>query len=74
MRRPEQSGDQQIMCEIMERINEETRAEATAETRDSINALNIRLMNENRLDDLRRAATDTTYQAQLLQELFPQKA
>ena len=65
---------QQIMCEIMERLNEETRAEATAKTRDSINALNIRLINENRIDDLRRAATDIAYQAQLLQELFPQKA
>lgn len=61
---------QQIMCEIMERINEETRKE----TRDEINALNVRLINENRLDDLRRAATDVAYQTQLLQELFPQKA
>ena len=61
---------QRIMCEIMEKINEETRTE----TRDEINALNIKLINENRLDDLRRAATDVAYQAQLLKELFPQKA
>ncbi|MCR5338107.1 MAG: hypothetical protein K6E75_06075 [Lachnospiraceae bacterium] len=61
---------QQIMCEIMEKLNEETRTE----TRDSINALNIRLINDNRLDDLRRAATDVGYQTQLLRELFPQRA
>ena len=61
---------QQIMCEIMEKINEETRAETLKE----INELNIRLINENRIDDLRRAATDIAYQSQLLRELFPQKA
>lgn len=57
---------QEIMCEIMERLNKETR--------DEINALNIRLMDENRLDDLRRAATDNDYQSQLLRELFPESA
>lgn len=57
---------QEIMCEIMERLNNETR--------DEINALNIRLMDENRLDDLRRAATDNDYQSQLLRELFPESA
>ena len=56
---------QQIMCEIMEKLNEETR--------DEINALIIKLMNENRFDDLRRAATDTAYQTQLINELFPKK-
>lgn len=56
---------QEIMCEIMEKINEETR--------DEINALIIRLIEENRLEDLRRAATDIAFQTQLLRELFPQK-
>ena len=63
-----------IMCEIMERINEETRVETREETLKEVNELNIRLINENRLDDLRRAATDIAYQSQLLQELFPQRA
>ena len=58
------------MCEIMEQLNKETREE----TRDEINALNIKLIDENRLDDLRRAATDIAYQAQLLRELFPHRA
>ena len=56
---------QEIMCEIMEKINDETR--------DEINALIIRLIEENRLEDLRRAATDIAFQTQLLRELFPQK-
>ena len=68
------SGDQNIMCEIMERINEETRIETREETLKEVNELNMRLINENRLDDLRRAATDIAYQSQLLRELFPQKA
>lgn len=66
---------QQIMCEIMERLNteakEEGRGEGRNEMQQEINTLNIRLINENRLDDLRRAATDTAYQSQLLSELFP---
>jgi len=65
---------QEIMCEIMERLNTEAREEGREEGINDINALNIRLINENRLDDLRRAATDIDYQSQLLRELFPQRA
>ena len=73
---------QEIMCEIMERLNTEAREEGLEVGRDmgrsemqgEINALNIRLISENRIDDLRRAATDIAYQSQLLRELFPQKA
>ena len=64
---------QQIMCEIMEKLNTEAREEGREEGINDVNALNLRLMNENRLDDLRRAATDTAYQAQLINELFPKK-
>ena len=55
-------------AETMQMFKEEGREEGINE----INALNIRLINDNRLDDLRRAATDIEYQAQLLRELFPQ--
>ena len=65
---------QEIMCEIMERLNTEAREEGREEGINDINALNIRLINENRLDDLRMAATDIDYQSQLLRELFPQRA
>ena len=65
---------QEIMCEIMERLNTEAREEGRSEMQGEINALNIRLISENRLDDLRRAATDIDYQSQLLRELFPQRA
>ncbi len=66
------------MCEIVEKLNTEAREEGREEGREEaindINALNIRLLNENRIDDLHRAATDVAYQSQLLRELFPQKA
>jgi len=65
---------QQIMCEIMERLNTEARQEGRNEMQEEINTLNIRLINENRLDDLRRASSDVEYQAQLLRELFPNRA
>jgi len=65
---------QEIMCEIMERLNTEAREEGREEMQEELNALNLRLISENRLDDLQRAATDLAYQAQLLKELFPQRA
>ena len=93
---------QEIMCEIMEKLNTEAREEGRREghregrrqgrkegrrqgrkeghgegrneMQEELNALNIRLINENRLDDLRKAATDIVYQSQLLKELFPKKA
>ncbi len=61
---------QEIMSDIMEKLKEEGRDEM----REEINALNIRLISENRLDDLRRSTTDKAYQSQLLRELFPQEA
>ncbi len=60
---------QQIMCEIIEKLNSEAREEGI----NVVNALNLRLLSENRIDDLRRAATDTAYQTQLINELFPEK-
>lgn len=59
-------------AETMQMFKEEGREEGREEGINEINALNIRLINDNRLDDLRRAATDIEYQAQLLRELFPQ--
>ena len=47
--------------------------EGRNEMQGKINSLIIRLMNENRLNDLQRAATDVEYQAQLLRELFPKE-
>lgn len=36
-----------------------------------INTLNNILINSNRIDDLKRAATDKTFQSQLIDELLP---
>ncbi len=55
----------QAMCEIVEKLKQESIKE--------INELNLRLIDENRLDDLRRAATDHEYQQQLLDEYFPKE-
>lgn len=59
---------QQVMCEIMEKIRNEGRIEG--ETR--INTLNSILINLNRFDDLKRAATDKDFQMQLMIELLPE--
>ena len=59
-----------IMSELMEKLKEEGREEGREEGIHDINALNMWLINENRLDDLCRAASDLAYQAELLKELF----
>lgn len=41
--------------------------------KEQINRLNQRLIDENRLDDLKRAAVDKDFQNQLLIELFPEE-
>ena len=48
-------------------------AEARGETRGEarINTLNTILINSNRFDDLKRAATDKIFQTQLMNELLP---
>lgn len=62
------------MCEIMERIAMEERNEGRLEGEARINALNSILINLNRFDDLKRAATDRNFQMQLMIELLPEKA
>ena len=61
------------MCEIMERIAREERNEGRLEGETRINTLNAILINLNRLDDLKRAATDKDFQMQLMIELLPEK-
>ena len=67
---------QQVMCEIMERIAKEERNEGRLEGRlegeTRINTLNAILINLNRFDDLKRAATDKDFQMQLMIELLPE--
>ena len=41
--------------------------------KNSINTLNMILLNANRMDDLKRAAMDEEYQIQLMKELLPQE-
>ena len=63
---------QQVMCEIMERIAKEERNEGRLEGETRINTLNAILINLNRFDDLKRAATDKDFQMQLMIELLPE--
>ena len=67
---------QKVMCEIMEKIANEERNEGRIEGRiegeTRINTLSI-LINLNRFDDLKRAATDKDFQMQLMVELLPEE-
>ncbi len=62
---------QKVMCEIMERIANEERNEGRIEGETRVNTLNSILINLNRFDDLKRAATDKEFQMQLMIELLP---
>ncbi len=74
------------MCEIMERIAMEERSEGREEGRKEgrkegriegvarINRLNSILIDLGRFDDMKRAAKDQAYQAQLILELLPEEA
>ena len=65
------------MTEIMERIvkeeREEARIEGKAEGEALVNKLNSILIDMNRLEDLKRAAKDKSYQMQLMIELLPKE-
>lgn len=60
---------QSIMCEIMEKINEDTKKEVTAR----ISKLITLLMSEGRNDDLVKSASDPEYLEKLLNELVPEE-
>ena len=60
---------QSVMCEIMERIEQDGRKEE----RERINKLILILTQSGRTDDLVRAASDPDYQEQLLNELVPEE-
>lgn len=72
---------QQVMCEIMERLREEAKIEGIAEGMAKgksegearVNTLNAILIDLNRFDDLKRAAKDKIFQAQLMLELLPEE-
>lgn len=57
------------MCEIMERINEDTKREVTAR----INKLYAILLNSGRTEDAIRMTKDSDYQKKLLKELVPEE-
>lgn len=47
--------------------------EGREEEREELNALNARLLEDNRLEDLKRSVTDREYQKKLFEEYFPKK-
>ena len=59
----------ELMKEEIEASKAESIAKGEAKGVNMINTLNIRLINENRLEDLKRTAFDEEYQKKLLGEL-----
>ena len=67
---------QEIMCEIMEKLCSEAKAEGWAEGQariNKLNKLNAMLIDAGRYDDLKRSTTDVDYQTTLIHELLPEE-
>lgn len=60
-----EEGRRQMTATLQRIIDEEA-----DKRQDAVNNLNIILINNNRLDDLRRSATDRVFQQQLMDELL----
>lgn len=59
------------MCLAVQAMRQEERQEGRQEGESRINRLNSLLIDLNRFEDLKRAARDSAYQAELLAELLP---
>ncbi len=69
----EKKGDEpKNMCEVLDKIERRGMERGIEQGIETINQLNARLIKENRIADLERSITDSTYQARLLAEMFPQ--
>ena len=67
---------QGIMCDIMEKLCSEAKAEGWAEGQariNKLNKLNSMLIDAGRYDDLKRSTTDVDYQTMLIHELLPEE-
>ncbi len=64
---------QEIMCEIIEKLYSEAKAEGRAEGQAHINKLNAMLIDAGRFDDLKHSTTDVDYQTLLIHELLPEE-
>lgn len=64
----EEEGDTVDMCGALKTWGERKTAEGRAEEREILNCLNIKLVQDGRIEDLIKALEDLPYQNQLLQE------
>lgn len=65
---PEEYNEQETRESLRRQAIEISREEGQKIGKNKINELNRKLTQENRLDDLKRAANDETYQNELLKE------
>lgn len=65
----EEYDEERHMRSLQKNSEERGRQEGRIEGRSEINLLNQKLINLNRLDDLKRAASDPVFQTHLMKEL-----
>ncbi len=65
--------EKKVMENLKKESYEEGKAEGKAEERELSNNLILKLISLNRIDDLRRLASDSTYRDKMIKEFFPDK-
>ena len=58
---------------VMENLKKESYEEGKAEERVLFNNLILKLIDLNRIDDLKRLASDSAYRDKMIKEFFPDK-
>ena len=70
-------GGNATMCEFLDRIVQEGMEKGIAQGRkqgiDRVNVLTGILLSEGRIEDLKRAVSDSAYQEELMKELLPEE-
>lgn len=66
-----EKGAEKTMCRAITELIEDGRIEGRKEDRLIVNKLTAKLIDEGRLDDLKRATTDQEYQDDLIKAMFP---
>ena len=63
-----QKGEMRNMCEILDKIENRGRAEGNAEGKEQMAELMKNLLDENRIEDAKRAAEDLAYCDELMKQ------
>lgn len=69
----EMEGNQELMCEVLDRVEKRGIQKGIIQGEDTILSLMNYLLTNNRTEDAKKATEDKTYRNKLLTEIFGEK-